>query len=372
MLNPSILYIKQKDLYDHYLGNDALLDIYQEMFGKEFLPCVESMIATYPDMRSWYPRFGKNTTCFPSQTLRDMGFPDLRISDRPQNFCEITNQRCCDLSQSLSDRPWMICWSGGIDSTVIVSSILKNLSLSRRSDFAIFCNGDSVWESPDFFNKFIKPNFRVIHDSDGFRLDEYLQDYYVIDGDPADYLWDSRLSYQLGDAAGLSWQQDPGLLLEYYSNRMKSKDLAQWFYHSVSQNIESVEWPIVTYAHWCWWANFNFNYTDSIMRKIYRHHDIGHDMIDMSYINWYHTNDYNNWSLGRILGKEKNTLPFEHKLEAKKYVHDLSRDDHWVFFKSKISSGSRENYANLDGGWLAISDTSGYVSDPMDLYLIGR
>ena len=62
-----------------------------------------------------------------------------------KTFGDVTDEQCQYWLREKTDRPWLIFWSGGIDSTVIVASILKNAGLADRENIYIACNRASIY-----------------------------------------------------------------------------------------------------------------------------------------------------------------------------------------------------------------------------------
>jgi len=55
--------------------------------------------------------------------------------------------------------PYYVYWSGGIDSTLILTTFFKEVDLS---DFVVCCSTASIDEHPEFYKKFIQPNCKII------------------------------------------------------------------------------------------------------------------------------------------------------------------------------------------------------------------
>jgi hypothetical protein len=77
--------------------------------------------------------------------------------------------------------PYYVYWSGGIDSTLILTTFLKEVDLS---DFVVCCSTASIDEHPEFYKKFIQPNCRVIDTNLEIPLDGT-----HITGDCGDTAW---------------------------------------------------------------------------------------------------------------------------------------------------------------------------------------
>jgi hypothetical protein len=156
-----------------------------------------SLLDLLPAHQVLYSRIGTNF--LPFQTpyhIQSISAPKFN-PNFSLTFDQVTDQRFYDLKQKQENKPWIVMWSGGIDSTVILTSILKNSSKADRQNVIVACNRISIYENPLFYYQHIKPNFSVI-DSTNFNLNQdRLSRYYVINGDPADALYAGAFSQDM-------------------------------------------------------------------------------------------------------------------------------------------------------------------------------
>ena len=68
---------------------------------------------------------------------------------------DITAMRLAKLIEN-SDLPIAVHWSGGIDSTVILSAMIKNFNPALQDRVVVVMNNASYFENPYFFEKCIK------------------------------------------------------------------------------------------------------------------------------------------------------------------------------------------------------------------------
>jgi hypothetical protein len=361
------LYINQRQLFDQ--PNSAKLeDVSKQLFGTNWQLHKRALMSQVFSTSGWYPRFGNNFSGNHNQNLVEVncGIDLVRSLEIDKlTFANVTDQRFVKLANQYNDKPWLVCWSGGIDSTVIVTSIIKNLPAEKRSNVVIYCDPGSVWESPVFFHQHILPNFSVI-DSTLFyqNFDSYQDQFYIIDGEPADCLWGNRHVPYLKDLALLDWKQHLTKLVEYIDLTVKHRDSAQWLVESVADNTQSVDLPIKTVSQWFWWVNFNFMYIDTFMRKAYAK-SIALTQLNRFYVNWYHSQEYNQWSIQQQIMHNNRFDPSTYKLDAKIYVSDLFKNKYWRTFKTKGHSGSR--YQPNIVYWISIQENDKFCYNIHDL-----
>jgi hypothetical protein len=325
-------------------------------------------------IESKYVRMGCNNYPFRNDFITQQFAAPVYNPDFKLTFEEITNQRCLELWNTHRDRPWLILWSGGVDSTVILSSILKNINPNEYSNIHIACNQISIFENPHFFYKHIVPNFKLV-DSSILKFDtELLQKYYIIDGEPADQLYAGGISQKmLGQDATMfnkNFRTDPDELIKYLGLSVDTK-WATWYYENMLENIQSVDIPVETYHDFFWWWYFNHCWGPVQLRNLgFQTNNNSNSLI--SYLDnftlWYATDDYQQWAMNnnRINVKYGTNLA-EFKLASKQYIYDIGHDEYYLKFKTKICSTSREMFTHIDKCSFCILDDFTSLSLTTDL-----
>lgn len=299
-----------------------------------------------------HPRYGKCSTWdFADHDIIGSA-PALDVRS-DSTFADVTDQRARDLADTMkvNDKRLVVFWSGGIDSTVVVSAIVKNFDacLLRRVD--IFCNNSSYLENPFFFNRIIKDRISY-HNMDSVYPD-ILQGMFannlVTDGEPADKLWlvEIGLTYLQKNGidsfkASLSdgRSQFHAFLCEYMT-----QDQADEYWHHVVDNIAEVSAPIETIAELFWWINFNYHWRGHLLYWYLRCQDKDSDTFAAyraNYHPWYSTDSYQTWSLSCSAEKRlfiQNLA--DYKMEAKRYIYDLDHNDAYLRHKTKMASSQR-------------------------------
>ena len=294
-----------------------------------------------------YWRTGKNNLPFKNDLIQHMGFS---IPDYDPNFNLsfelITDKLVQDLWQAKKDKPWLIYWSGGVDSTVIVTAILKNLSPADWSNVVIACNQICVVENSRFFYNHIRPNFQII-DSSQLKINKkLLEKYYLFNGDLADQLFGYNATGLL-DNGGASllkdFRRDPDELMDIMKTQA-GKDSVEWSYEIIKENIDSTNIPVVTYSDFFWWQSFNLPWAGMKLREFHVHGEtryISADLFLENFMQWYDTPEYQQWAMHRKLDVTFSINIAQRKLALKKYVYEFDRDEYYFHFKCKSSSVGR-------------------------------
>lgn len=259
-------------------------------------------------------------------------------------FADITDKRCHTLLQSCTDRPWLIQWSGGIDSTLVLTSILKNTSKADRENMYISCNNISVYENPKFYYDHILPNFKIINSSTNQLTLKQLQDYYLILGEFNDQLHSGSISTNMAFVNPKELHTDflakPDNLIDYLRKYFSSKDVGEWFYQQQIENIQYSTIPMATYYDFFWWHFFNNLWITVKLRAAIANKDFGPEFMKLytsRWIGWFETEDYQKWAM-----VADNRIPPVHvgkcKPESKKYIYDYDHNEYYYEFKTKMMS----------------------------------
>lgn len=330
------------------------------------------LIDLLPAHQVLYSRIGTNF--LPFQTpyhIQDISAPKLDTAFS-LTFAQTTDQRYHDLKRKQGNKSWIVMWSGGLDSTVILTSILKNSSPADRQNITVACNRISIYENPLFYYQHIKPNFSVI-DSTHLIIDqEKLINYCLINGDPADALYAGASSQGMlldsPDDFNRNLRTDPDRLIKFISQKT-NYNFADWFYQSVLTNINSVDVPVITYHDFFWWIQFNLTWVSDKFRCIQQgliDKDSYGSYID-NFVNWFNSNEYQQWSMNNNhAGIKYGSHLRDYKLANKNYIYDFDKDLYYRTFKVKsVSLSLRQK--NLKNAWNCILDDFSTLSIDEDL-----
>ena len=128
---------------------------------------------------------------------------------------EITDNRAREIAKDIvkTDKKVAVMWSGGIDSTLIIVALIKNLSPTELKNITICCNNYSIIENPIFYKNYINNKFSTISSS-VYVIEELIdQGYYPILADTADCL--------LGSMAFLNLQTNRYCYMEKLSSNSR-------------------------------------------------------------------------------------------------------------------------------------------------------
>jgi hypothetical protein len=276
--------------------------------------------------------------------------PPIRVVNN--SLSDLLDRRACELLAT--QRKIAVMWSGGIDSTCVLSSLIKNAS--RLDQLVIYLTNVSIIENPVFYKKFIENKIECRNTASIDVTDEFINSHILLNGDPGDCLYGPSMPMykhlQADRQQLLPWRENRNLIMEGIDNyRAKPgrpgvwfvPGFANWYVNKVSDNIEEVGiYDINTIADWWWWHYFNLKWEFSILRPFYGLRKNQRSTISLesvqSYVDttFYNTEYFQNWSytnLSRLCHDPKN-----HKIDAKQYIFKLDHNESYLQTKGKLES----------------------------------
>jgi len=274
----------------------------------------ENIYSEYPGM-SQYRSFSRyfssgivpidrsNTISTPfNMTLMScLEMPNYEVTDISYDDC--CNSRAKQILNT--GKKLVVFWSGGIDSTTMLSALLKNSTKEQQQNISILMSNESIIQNENFYNDIICGNLNIIpsHDCVNYLGND---DYVCVVGENNDELFGTNFIYALTRLHDISiLNKEPSdVLLSFTlnSNKMMAidNDITQ-----ISNNIAimksiTAKCPvkidnIFTYF---WWLNFclmwNVSYTRimSLSKQNVKPEE--------NYISFFNTKQFQLWSMNNI------------------------------------------------------------------------
>lgn len=346
-----ILYIDQQQNHDPRIQR-----ILQDHGCAEFLMQDIGLRRFNSSIPGLYNRHGKNTLPFKNGFQNKPGFamPDYDPTFN-KSWQQVMDERCAWLQKHRFDKRWVIGWSGGIDSTGILASIIKNMDRADFDNVIVACSKFSVWENPKFFFDFIEPNFQTIESKNLFNPEMLTEENYILDGEPADQLFAGMGAQSMMLIHDVSYLEkdamtDSGPIIDYIAKTPGVKGsappglvFAEWLYASLIENVKSTNIPIHTYHDLLWWYFFNFNWTAVKLRALSHNQYATLENAGIyfdRFIHWFDSDDYQSWAMhNNLLGAKYGSNVGQYKYQAKKYIFDLDKNSYYFKYKTKTFSG---------------------------------
>ena len=288
-----------------------------------------------------------------TKTSRGFELPELSYTDKSIN--EIADSRALEIFSNAKklNKRLLILWSGGIDSTFVLTSFLKNLDAADRDIITVCCNMDSIFENTQFYIDNISNKLNCMHYNSEFKIDNnLLSEYIIVHGDPGDCIFGPSLpAYRKFIDDGVhteSYKKHYQDLLTSIPDDPAVIGFGSWFVDQITNNLEEVKPDNVeSIADWWWWTYINFKWEFSCQRPLFfsrvdYKESFSNDVLDEFAANTYfNTPDWQCWSYSNLrtlipAGTGSEVLQ-QHKALPKQYINDYSPNLNYVKYKTKVS-----------------------------------
>lgn len=311
-------------------------------------------------------RKGEWSMPWPQQIPPGFEMPEYNPNFK-RHFDEITDERAREIAKLITtqNKKFVVMYSGGIDSTVIMAALIKNLSTEELKNISVCANVHSMIENPNFWKKFIWQKFQIF-DSSIMKYDDLIEmNLCPITADEGDCIF--------GTMSFLDLQQNYDYYLDKLSsesrshhekirNKMTSPDthyseykdmlIRHWsppedinvgklWYEKFEKNIKTSQVPIVSLHDYYWWVLFNIKWVSCAIRiPIYLNDRLDcKTVIEDWAMNWYNSTAYQQWSMVNNNNGEKiEYTATTYKMAARRYIYSLDKNDWYFFFKQKLGS----------------------------------
>ncbi len=288
-------------------------------------------------------RTGTFTTPFRTKSL----YPLAKFRKFSKTYEDVCNERAKEVLERAEKlgKDMYVFYSGGIDSTCMLVSLLKNATPSQKKMIVVLLSQESIMENPRFFDEHIRGNLRA----ESSTMFPYIlgTDDFVLSGENNDQVMGSdkvgRLILTYGTGAihapykretfeqffGASWNNDPRITNFYLDLFERLRDAAPV---KLETNFE-----------YLWWINFALKWQAVVMYTLMfaakrNVPNITEEYFDTHYTSFYNTEDFQLWSMNNLDKRIKDTWP-SYKWVSKEVIRDFTKDEE--YFKHKTKKGSR-------------------------------
>ena len=286
------------------------------------------------------------------------------------DFDRITDARCQWLRKHRWDRPWLLEWSGGLDSTLMICAVLKNLETQDLDNITVGMTRASLYENSQFYHDVIEHKFKIL-DLNSPHYSNIYHTHYLVNGEPADMLPGGGLAEyarRCGIDLSLPWRDNIGLLRTFLSNTrigITGTDFLLKTMQDELGNLDPGAPPVDIIAEWFWWINFCWKWMSLTVHRLHPGRQDAKRYIE-ALVNWFDTQEYQQWSMlrGRYSLLTNASTPKSYKQDWRRYIHQIWSDAHFNHFKIKIASTSLALDASAP--WACLLDDYSFLSFPKD------
>lgn len=287
-----------------------------------------------------------------------------------KTFGEVSDEKGQEIKKRVQNgERFAVMYSGGIDSTVILVSVLKNLSDEELKSIVVCSSVHSLIENPLLWKTKVQGKIKIIDTQQIWYDDIIAQGYTPITGDEGDCIFGTiigtemyhNFDYHLSkmsptvrenlkpykhliSSPSVHYSVYKDMIINHlsYDKTPEGKEFGRRLYEKYHHNIETTTnaCPIVSLHDFFWWLIFNVKYLNcSVRGAIYFNTKLPVEQCIKSIENWFNDKQYQLWSMannnnGQKIGKTLSS----YKLAAREYIRDFDKNDYYYYFKTKLES----------------------------------
>jgi len=268
------------------------------------------------------------------------------------NFEEIANNRARELMDHAvaTQRKIAVMWSGGVDSTLIVVSLLKNCTKEEiQNHCVILLSHDSIIENPHFYDKHILSNFKTLLPANSFTHIIGNDNYFYVTGEGNDQLFSSmfvteayKVYYNDRQAAFETISADKMIPFIQHRTKFNEADTVK-VYNILTKLNNAAPIKIDTPYKFFYWSNMALKWQNVYIRSILFSNPINRATLKLeeNYTTFFHNDEFQLWSLnmvhkyGQIIKDDDNS---SYKEECKQIIFDFDGNSDYRANKNKYGS----------------------------------
>lgn len=229
-----------------------------------------------------------------------------------------------------------LLWSGGIDSTVALTAMLKHCNTLNRYDMIeVYLSIDSINEYPSFYRRYIENKLKTVHIAppvSAFLDDSKL----IVTGELGDQLFGSDKSKDLVKS-GLAFNNYVDVLPLVINKKLGSTKAADSMLNYLAPQIEQAPVSIQTAYEYLWWMNFSLKWQQVSLRiPVFAKEGVRKKYKAIRH--FFRDERFQNWSLTNPASQKIHDTWSSYKFLAKDYIHAFAGDDSYRATKEKEPS----------------------------------
>jgi len=268
--------------------------------------------------------------------------PEYKKFDK--DFTTICDERAKFLlhKAEFDNRKIAVMYSGGIDSTLVLCSILKNATKEQLKNVVVLLSEQSISENENFYRDYITKNFECVS---SYRFPHFLGNdkFLFTSGENADQLFGSQVNDTFTrnnpyDTLFRPIKEVDGKVLDLFNERIKDKNkkYSEPILNLFHKLVASAPIPLENVYQFFWWINFTTKWNSVYVRMLPYSKNSSTIKLEENYTTFFGTEDFQLWSLNNTDKFSKDVDNCGKKI-SKQYILDVNGDTTYLK-KPKIGS----------------------------------
>lgn len=267
--------------------------------------------------------------------------PIKKISSVIQTYSDACNTRAKEIINlaELNDLKIYILWSGGVDSTAVLTSLLLNSSEDQQKRFVILLTQSSIKENLNYFNNFILGKLKY---ETAITYRTLLKSgHIIVNGECQDQLY-MLFGDRLYTDDEIQVQATPDTFTKTFLEKPTfEKKLVEDYMYLAYQSAKSVGVELKEIWEYIWWILFCFVLQANDVRNFMFVDDpFDPELISQNIITFYSSSKFDQWAMQRVQN-HKDLPPINkfYKKESKEYIFAFDKNKEYFDKKEKVNSG---------------------------------
>jgi len=330
-----------KRLLMYYGGNTPLIDCKDldlpHWIPKVNLPFVQSINRVNHTIGDMVNPFKSVIATETIEEIKMLPSNNLSYEDQSHN-------RAIQIKEKTKDSKLFLMYSGGIDSTTALVSILNTWSKEELERVYILLSYNSIEEFPRMW-KLINNNFKGRIINSLTNTDKFIREGYILTGEHGDQIFGSDVIISMvqlygEDIINSPWQDYMNKFYKvFFYDSSSNIDI---FVDKYSMTLPFCPFPIKTCFEFVWWFNFTNKWQPVKYRVFNQKRFTTSKETFKRIIHFFDTPEFQKWSLDNQDLKIKNTLD-SYKYTAKEYIVKHTGFEEYL---SKPKIGSLQHVGN--------------------------
>lgn len=260
------------------------------------------------------------------------------------NFSELCDKRARQLLDHAknTNRKLVFLYSGGIDSTLMVVSLLKIATEEElKNNIVLLLSQYSISENPRFFEDHISKKFKL---ESSYNFHGFLGNdkYVVVNGEGGDQLFGSAVCGNLfkNKGAGLVFHEPTyDIMFQIFQEAIKDEVASEKIVTILTKLVKAAPIEINTVYHYFWWINFALKWQSVYVRSI-AYTDVKYQntiSLEDNYFIFFNTPEMQLWSMNNTDKLVRDTWS-SYKYICKDIIYDYNKDADYRDNKQKRGS----------------------------------
>jgi hypothetical protein len=285
--------------------------------------------------------------------------------------CELRAKQLLEHAEK-TNRELCIFYSGGIDSTCVVVSMLKVATKSQKKLINIMMSFESYCENKDFYENYISNNLKIIP-SHSFVNTIGDPKYICVTAEGNDQLFGSWMMQQLiiryGEKEIVHDELTHSKLMKYLNSPSNTLQQTEHYVNLLEQITLNAPVKIDTMSKFLWWCNLTLKWQCVYFRilSLVSAKTRMYVKPEDNYFMFFSTKEFQLWSMNNSDEHIYDTLK-TYKYICKEYIFDFDKNENYKLNKIKI--GSLPKICNRKPMAMAIDSNMNYYDIVPDSELL--